>query len=409
MTTSVSEQSTALATEHSAHSDSSPPANSAMAQARATLARLRSAMFPAPATKAPELTWSNSQQKQLDECPRARYWAFERARRGWRDGASVLDRLARRLKSLRSLEGEIGRVLHERAAACARALREGEPLPSLGRMRQQSSADMNFVVHASRHRRAHWMQAPDKVPMLADYYYGKGPTRERFAHARERLERGIVTLRSLGLWAEVAASDAQDIVCVDARQSYTLPDPEGGPPVTVWAAPDLIHRAHPEEPWVVTDHKSGQVRDERSYRAAAAQVASYVVQLRHGLRLLGPDESCRGRLVLLGDGCEEDWEITPQEIDVAESRIREGAQRMAAFTGAADAAEAAAWADLEGRPVSAEERDEVLERARRGAYPMTTARTRCRYCQYRELCAPEQAEEQRKRDAAAEEVRDDAE
>lgn len=406
MTPSQSQQPTALPPERIAHS-AAPPPSSAAAQALATLARLRKAAGIAITSAAAELTWSNSQQRQVDECPRARYWGVELARQGWREGASAVARLARRLKTLRSLEGEIGRVLHERAAGCARALQAGDALPSLGRMRQQSSADMNFVVHASRHRRAQWMQAPDKVPMLVDHYYGNGPTRERFANARERLERGIVTLRTLGLWGEVAASDPQDIACVDARQSYKLPDPDGGPPVTVWAAPDLIYRAHVAEPWVVTDHKTGRVDDGRSYRTAAAQVASYAPYLRHGLRVLGSDDACRGRLVLLSDGSEEDWELSPQEIDAAEARIREGARRMAALAAAADVAEATVRADLEGRRVSAEERVDMLERARRSAYPMTANRTKCRYCNFRELCAPEQAAELRQQDAAME-VCDDA-
>lgn len=343
--------------------------------------------------QASPLTWSNSQQRQMEECPRARYWAVEMARQGWRRGASALAMAARRLKTLRSLDGEIGRVLHERAAERANAIKAGEPMPSLARMRQQSSAAMNFVMHSSRHRREHWLQAPDQVPMLADVYYGTGPTREQIARARERLERGLVTLHQLGLWAEVAAADPRDIVCVDARQSYLLPANADGPPVTVWAAPDLTFRPDGESTWVVCDHKSGRVQDGRSYRQSVEQVTTYVPMLRHGLRVVGPEELCRGRLILLGDGSEAEWAIIPEEIDAAERRIRAGAQAMAALRVDADAAEAAARDDLEGRSVSPAERLVVLERARRTAYPMTSARSRCRYCPYRELCAAEQAAE----------------
>lgn len=343
--------------------------------------------------EASPLAWSNSQQRQWEECPRSRYWAVEMARQGWRRGASALAVAARRLKTLRSLEGEIGRVLHERAAERANALRAGEPMPSLARMRQQSSAAMNYVMHSSRRRREHWLQAPDQVPMLADVYYGTGPTRVQIARARERLERGLVTLHQLGLWAEVAAADPRDIVCVDARQSYLLPASADGPAVTVWAAPDLTFRPDGDSTWVVCDHKSGRVQDGRSYRQSVEQVTTYVPMLRHGLRVLGPEEPCRGRLILLGDGSEAEWTISPEEIDAAERRIRAGAQKLAALRADADAAEAAAREELGGRRVSSAEQLVVLERARRSAYPMTTARGRCRYCPYRELCAAEQAAE----------------
>jgi hypothetical protein len=338
------------------------------------------------------LTWSNSQQRQLDDCARARYWAVEVARQGWRPHASELAVTARRLKSLRSLEGEVGRVLHERAAERANALKVGAPLPSLARMRQQASAAMRYVVYSSRERHEQWLQAPEQVPMLADAHYRTGPTREQMLRARERLECGVITLHQLGLWAEVAAADPGDIVCVDARQSYRLPDPDGGPPVTVWAAPDLIYRADHEVGWVVCDHKSASPRDARAYRAHMEQVTSYIPMLRHGLRLLAPDAPCRARLVLLSDGSEEEWEVSPEEIDAAEARMRAGARAMAALRAEADHAEADAREQLPAG-TTVEQTLDLLERARRSAYPMTAARGRCRYCNYRQLCAPEQEAE----------------
>jgi hypothetical protein len=316
----------------------------------------------------------------------------EVARQGWLPDASALALTARRLKTLRSLEGEVGRVLHERAAARANAIKCDHPLPSLARTRQQASADMNFVVASSRQRGAQWLRSPERIPMLADVYYRTGPTAERFARVRERLERGLITLHQLGLWAEVSASAPADIACVDGRQSYRLPDPDGGPVIQVWAAPDLIYRPEADGPWVVCDHKSGSaaVVDGRAYRAAVEQVTTYLPMLRHGLGLLRPGESCRGRLILLSDGSEEEWEVSSEEIDAAEARIRAGAQAMEKLRAEADAAEAAARAALGCGDTPSAQDLVALERARRGAYPMTGDRSRCRYCVYRELCGPEQ-------------------
>jgi hypothetical protein len=114
--------------------------------------------------------------------------------------------------------------------------------------------------------------------------------------------------------------------------------------------------------------------------------------LRHGLGLLASDTACRARLILLSDGSEEEWEVSPEEIETAEARMRAGARAMAALRADADHAEASAREQIPAGETP-ERTADLLERARRSAYPMTAARGRCRYCNYRQLCAPEQEAE----------------
>lgn len=358
--------------------------------ASASIPRAASGAAPS-AGPAAQLSWSCSQQRTLDDCPRARYWASEQAPRGWRDDASPLSRAAYRLKTLTTLAMEAGRALHERAAERARALRDGEPMPTLAAMRQRTSTHMRHVWISSRDRMDAWFGAPKCTPMLLDAYYQRGPTREQAYAVRERLERGLTALHGLGLWAEVAACRPADILVVDSLTSYVLPDPTGRVPVLVWAAPDLVMRIEPDGPWEVLDYKAGRVRDGAPLRTAMEQVRTYAVFLRHGARVLGPGEECRGRLVLLGDGTEHEFTIRSEEIDVAEQRIRAGALQMAelcarADAGAAKALEAAAHDGVRGPARAA-----LVEAARRAAFPMTRDRTLCQRCPYLELCASELA------------------
>lgn len=372
--------------------------NSVHAPTPPTPAPTANASIPRPASEvassggpATQLSWSCSQQRTLDDCPRARYWSSEQAPHGWRDDASPLARAAYRLKTLTTLAMEAGRALHERAAERARALREGEQLPTLAAMRQRTSTHMRHVWISSRDRMDAWLRAPKHTPMLLESYYHRGPTREQAYAVRERLERGLTALHGLGLWAEVAACQPADILVVDSLTSYVLPDPAGRAPVLVWAAPDLVMRIESDGPWEVLDYKAGRVRDGAPLRAATEQVRTYAAFLRHGARVLGPGEGCRGRLVLLGDGTEHEFAIPPEEIDAAEQRIRAGALQMAELRARADAAattalEAAACAGAHGPA-----RDALVEMARRAAYPVTHNRTLCQRCPFLELCASELA------------------
>lgn len=336
-----------------------------------------------------KLTWSCSQQRTLDDCPRARYWASEQAPQGWRADASELARVAYRLKSLTTLAMEAGRTLHERAAERARALQDGGPMPTLSAMRQRSATHMRHVWISSRDRFDAWLRDPKHVPMLADRYYGRGPTQEQACAVRERLERGLTALDALGLWAEVAACRPEDVLVVDALSSYVLPHPEGVAPVTVWAAPDLVMRVEPDGPWELVDYKTERVQDGAPFRAAIEQVQTYAVYLRHGARVLGPDEACRGRLVLLSDGTEHEFSIAAEEIDAAERRIRTGALAMAQLRARADTAATAALEAAARSGASVIARVTAVERARRTAYPMTQNRTLCQRCRFLELCVEE--------------------
>jgi hypothetical protein len=334
-------------------------------------------------------SWSCSQQRTFDECPRARYWATDVASNGWRRDASELARTAYRLKSLSTLPMRLGISLHARAAECAVALRERIKMPSLLTMRQRTSSDMRYVWVSARDRYEEWLRAPKHVPMLLETHYRRPLLPAFVSGVRERLERGLITLHGLGLWSELAACAPSDILTVDSLTSYALPDPGGGPDVKVWAAPDLVMRVEPGKPFEVVDHKTGgALRDGRSFTLAVEQLMTYAVYLRRGAKVLRPDESCRGRLILLGDGSEHEFPITPSDIDAAEARIHAGVAAMATTRGCAALAATTARDDLSST-ATALEREAVIERARRSAYPMTSVISRCQRCNFLELCRDE--------------------
>lgn len=337
--------------------------------------------------------WSHSRQHLYDTCHRALYYSTELAREGWRRDASDDARLARRLKSLTSLALVVGSALHERAAEIATAIKAGGPLPTLVQLRERTRHELNHVWVSSRDRHVEWMRQPTRVPMLQEHYYGRVPSPEQLARTKDHVERGLVALRGLGLWAEIGALEPDDIARIDKLGSYTLPGVEGDAggescgATRVWAAPDLVVRRGEDGQIVVIDYKSGPAARGAALARHIAQVASYAVQLRC-TGVLGENEGCRGLLVYLRDGTEVPFEITPQEIDAAAARIRAGALAMALARSTADHAAMDAVADARAAGASKAELPVIVERARRESpgYAMTPDRTKCRDCPFREVC-----------------------
>lgn len=340
----------------------------------------------APVTAvAPE--WSHSRQHLYDTCHRALYYSSVLAHEGWRRDATDDARSARRLKTLTSLPLVVGVALHERAAEMAKAIRAGDPLPTLVQMRERTRHTLNLVWSSSRRRRAEWMVNPKQVPMLREIYYGQVPSPEQLAQIKDRVERGLISLHGLSLWAEIGALDPENIALIDKLESYLL-QPTAGEigNVRVWAAPDLVVRHGDGGQIIVIDFKSGPVASGGTLERHLAQVASYAVQLRC-TGVLAEGEGCRGLLVYLADGTEMPFEITAQEIDRAAERIRTGAHAMALARTMADHAAMDAVIDARAGARDAD-LPIIVERAERESpgYAMTLDRTKCRDCPFREVC-----------------------
>ncbi len=342
----------------------------------------------------PILQYSHSQWALYESCHRTRYYvdlAKEKEGRGATDDA----RSARRLKTLTAIPLEAGGALHERAVNIAQAIRANEPLPTLVQLRQRNSARLNNAWVSSRDRAAEWRRYPYQFLMLREHYYGPLPTPEHLARTRAQLERGVVTLRHLPLWGEVGACDPDDILIIDKRQSYVLPDPEGNEPVLVWAAPDLVFRVDSAGRWQVVDYKLGAVARGAALARAIEQVTSYCVLLRHGAHVLDATESCTGRIIYLGDGTELPFDIRPSDIDEAEQRIRDRARVL--HNARTDAASAATGTCVQmafnGVPESLS--CAAVEQARRRSpgYAITAHAAHCTGCVFRELCERDRAGE----------------
>ena len=343
--------------------------------------------------------WSRSRQSTFDECHRKHYWSAVAAPAGGRSDALPEARVARLLKNLTSLDFERGRILHSRTEEYAVAMRNETDLPGLRTMFRRNTEQIN-AAWRTRNRIAEWSANPSSMPMLMEAYYGRLPSAERRQAIKDQLESATRRIRSLELWPRLAACTAQDVLVIEKLSSYQLPvaEPteaselvsgEASPRVTVWAAPDLVMRPSTESLIEITDAKSG--RSDSSFAVKAmSQVTSYAVYLRHMLKLLGPDDACRGRVVFLGDGAECEWVIEPQDIDRAEREIRAGANAMWVAREFADQeAVNASLLALDGG-ASAQETRVAAENARRDAYPRTKERSRCTHCAFLAVCLPDE-------------------
>lgn len=299
---------------------SSPPSDVTLAGVDATCAPRRAS------ARGPQFSWSESRARLLRRCPRAYYLSYYAAHEGWSAPVGSPAWLAYRMKKLTTLPALVGTVVHRAASSCARALAAGGPLPSFGALRAAAAAELNASWRQARDGLPGFLRRPAAVTMLDEFVYGHGPDAQALDRARAVLDgalRALTTAESL--WDGVRSAAPEDVIVLDPFWCFELP-PHG---TTVYAAPDLLVRPAPGARWELTDFKTGRPD------AVIDQLLTYGVAVRDGLGL-DTSDGVVGRVVALaGAPTERETAVllTPDDLDAAAERIRDGIGAMQALLG----------------------------------------------------------------------------
>jgi hypothetical protein len=307
-------------------------------------------------TEYPTFSWSHTRQRTLDACPRRYYWQYYAAHNGWERDAPATARAAWTLKQLSTYPLALGTAVHDQARRVGLAVRDGQPIPAYHTLRESARGALNRLYARSRDRAA-FLAAPSCHVITADAYYGRPSPPDMFERLRDRLGRCLTNLLDQPLWDEIAPLPPSVVRVVDDVATF---DVDG---VTVYVAPDLVVRA-PRAGWIVVDWKSGSDGD-----AAEAQIALYACYLRDGVGVPARDGGYEGRVVALETGRTAVYHVGADDLEAARARVGDGVRRMRAYVSD----------PTRNAPLPAE------------AFPLAPDRRACRYCQYRELCAPDLA------------------
>lgn len=285
-------------------------------------------------------------------CLRRYYYNYYASHNGWETDAPREAALAYRLKQLGNIYTALGDGVHKVAENLVARAAKGRDLPSVEEVEEEIRRHLRRVWLASRDNREAFLISPKRVPMLREFYYGKGVSDHIIALINERISQTAEGLVQSRVWAELAQKGSQVVSCEQFDTILIAGTP-------VYAVPDLIFRTAGDD-WVVVDWKSGEEAEENR-----EQVALYVlfVQEKYGVSA----ERIAARLEYLNLKSVVELRFSQEDLQA----VREKAE--------------ASMAAMKELLVDAEAN---IARPKED-FTLTPAREQCPWCNFYELCRSE--------------------
>ena len=298
-------------------------------------------------------SWSFSRHKVFEECRRRYFLQYYGSWNGWNADGPERARLAYRLKNMQALPMWVGSIVHRIAERILGDLRNREHR-DLAAYQKQARDIMNREWKQSLD--GEWMHKPKYNLNLFEHYYGIEITAEERMAAKEKVFACLERLMSGDIFAEVGALRPAEWKSIEKLDQFTV----GRHPVFVKI--DCATRTEPVPGGAagrlrIYDWKTGKETED-----AAAQLGCYALYALQVWRV--PLEEVELVLAYLASG--ETHRLVPAAADV----LRTQDFMMASMD--------AMIATLDS---SAEEN--VATQAK---FPLTTRRSNCRRCFFREIC-----------------------
>lgn len=182
----------------------------------------------------PELSWSISRQRKLDQCPRGYFYTYYLGWNGWLQDAPTEARVAYRLGKLTSLDALLGQQVDVRARELEAAARRGEELPTADELEARTREALRQLWTRSRDGRAAFEARPGKVTMLRSLYMNQD-TQPETDRLNEKAGPSMRGLLATSHWERLGACGADGCVVVPDFAHFVW---DG---VKVFAAPDLAY------------------------------------------------------------------------------------------------------------------------------------------------------------------------
>jgi len=300
----------------------------------------------------PQWSWSFSRLQTFEACKRVYYYHYYASHNGWERDAPSLAAAAYRLKKLTNLYTALGDAVHQTAQLAVERLALGKPLMAVGEIEERIREKMRSVWQWSVSGRQQFIQRPNQVPMLHEFYYGQGPTQDVVDRINDRIGKCAHGLAASLTLAELAEGRGEVIACeqFDTFELYGT---------QVFAVPDLVYRSQLER-YLIVDWKTGRQEEQN-----LEQVALYGLYA-HAKLGVDPEEIVV-RLEYLDAGSVVELALNGEMLAVVRERAQKSMAEMRGYL-----------ADVE------------LNQAKpQHAFPLAENRSQCLRCNFLELCAEE--------------------
>lgn len=204
-----------------------------------------------------ELSWSPSRGKILQKCARAYYYRHYGSWNGWERDGTPEQRLAYRLKQMKSLHSWIGDVVHRVIEESLRAARAKRAMPKAEDLQERARFLLNQEWFESKDKA--WLENPKHYCNLFDHYYSREVSRDFLDRLRTKVFRSLANFCGSAVLREIM--EARDWIGMEKLCVFTH---NGN---TCFVKPDFAIRPNPSDV-VVYDWKTGRPRPEDDFQVA---------------------------------------------------------------------------------------------------------------------------------------------
>ncbi len=318
-------------------------------------------MFSQPLAN--ELTWSVSRSRLFRSCPRAYYFQYYGAWKGWLAQAPPRARLLYRLKKMTSFPLWGGDIVHKLIQKTLADFQRSRQKPTLVQLQEQARSALNQGWKESLS--GEWKTNPKGKTNLFEHYYrgeGEAISQEQIQALRAKVFDALEGFLSCGILDTLAPLPVGQWGDIDTTKSFVageLPALENAPalPLKVWCALDFSYQDSQGILHIV-DWKTG-IEHREELRLQLSCYALYALKTGNI-----PLERISLEGVFLNDaGRISHYEISPENLVTAQEQILKSASAMRAKL-----------------------QDPARNLAQEEDFPCTSDTRQCLRCPYRQAC-----------------------
>ena len=290
-----------------------------------------------------EITYSYSRAKMLDACARSYYYNYYGSAGGWRQDAAQRTKQVYRLKKLQGLNALVGEAIHTSVAQLI-----VNPEFAKKDFKRLVNKTIRESYRNSLSKRKEWLEDTKLFTMMQEVYYNGEVEPDTQKKIIEKIKSCIEHLDSCETMKEIKESG--DIITLDELKEFTYNN------CKTYVKIDALYQNKNNDEIVVVDWKTG-----KGGEVEVEQLLLYVFFV-HKMYTI-PVELIEARLEYLEDGDSASYRFTEQDMKMAEAIVNKGISRMQNYMFDKD----------KNIPMPEE-------------YFAKNQSSRCKYCNYRELC-----------------------
>lgn len=195
----------------------------------------------------PQLSWSFSRMKMLQECPRRYFYNYYAYHNGWLREASEESKQIYRLKNLQPVDAYFGQTFHSTVKDVVKKKNTELLLP--GKFRRLINCSIKKAYLESKNSKDDWIVHPKWYAMLNEVYYEGDITQEKKDTIIDKVNvvsRNVFASQS---FKELTENDDVEIIELDELKSFAING------ITAYVKIDALYRLGNKV--IIVDWKTG--------------------------------------------------------------------------------------------------------------------------------------------------------